>query len=417
MERDIFERLDFYMRNSKFRIISLILSTVLFITTPCAVFAEKIAARSAAAIPAPYFKSSSYGVRNPFAASGYYGQCTWYAWGRVREVTGVSLPSGLGNAGDWLARAKAMGLTVLSANTVPVPGCVAVWKGKPRLIKEEATTAETAETGAIRLQNGEPEKVDKKAAKPVVKQPAKAKAKTAKKETVASDEPTKSEAAEVKEPKEPRYISPLGHVAFVEAVNGRDITFSHSNYTTTTYGQVFTLEDGLKYYSGRVTMSADAARSYHGELLGYIYPGRGVNAAQPMVMSSLYERKSSVPASKVGAYVLDVSEAAHTMRDGTYTLRSETGMTVAASATGFRLVSGRGFVTLRYASGGKYKITLNNTVLAGEYYILKQSDNENSPVVFVNAASGMCLAPVSGAAGSAVVQVSGTALGWWRLGS
>ena len=29
------------------------------------------------------------------------GQCTWYAWGRMLDVTGISLPRELGNAKEW----------------------------------------------------------------------------------------------------------------------------------------------------------------------------------------------------------------------------------------------------------------------------------------------------------------------------
>ncbi|GHU47351.1 hypothetical protein FACS1894120_5290 [Clostridia bacterium] len=98
-------------------------------------------------IPEPYFSLSSYGLRNPFAATGNYGQCTWYAWGRVREVTGVSLPSGLGNANNWIANARLMGLTVIPPDETPVPGCVAVWQGReyvvPQYENAELTDGET----------------------------------------------------------------------------------------------------------------------------------------------------------------------------------------------------------------------------------------------------------------------------------
>lgn len=33
--------------------------------------------------------------------STYYGNCTWWCWGRVKDALGISLPSGLGDGGDW----------------------------------------------------------------------------------------------------------------------------------------------------------------------------------------------------------------------------------------------------------------------------------------------------------------------------
>lgn len=39
------------------------------------------------------------GASNPFVASGYRGQCTWWSWSRTKEVTGVIMPTS--NARDW----------------------------------------------------------------------------------------------------------------------------------------------------------------------------------------------------------------------------------------------------------------------------------------------------------------------------
>lgn len=39
------------------------------------------------------------GAANPFVASGYRGQCTWWCWSRAKEVTGVIMPTS--NARDW----------------------------------------------------------------------------------------------------------------------------------------------------------------------------------------------------------------------------------------------------------------------------------------------------------------------------
>ena len=59
---------------------------------------------------------------NPFAASGWTGQCTWFAWGRAREKCGVSLPC-RGNAGQWLEQAGGF-----ATGSTPRPNSIAVWK-------------------------------------------------------------------------------------------------------------------------------------------------------------------------------------------------------------------------------------------------------------------------------------------------
>ena len=43
----------------------------------------------------------AYTTKNPYTLAGFYGQCTWYAWGRMYEKTGFALPSRMGNAGQW----------------------------------------------------------------------------------------------------------------------------------------------------------------------------------------------------------------------------------------------------------------------------------------------------------------------------
>ena len=72
---------------------------------------------------APNLYSASYTTDNPYAKLNLYGQCTWYAWGRVREVTGVKL-NPYSNAKTWADSARADGLTV--SNT-PRANSVIVW--------------------------------------------------------------------------------------------------------------------------------------------------------------------------------------------------------------------------------------------------------------------------------------------------
>lgn len=62
---------------------------------------------------------------NIFAMSNYYGQCTWYAWGRAFEKTGVRLPC-TGNAKTWLDSANARGFITTD---VPRKDAIAVWGG------------------------------------------------------------------------------------------------------------------------------------------------------------------------------------------------------------------------------------------------------------------------------------------------
>lgn len=59
--------------------------------------------------------SACYSSSNPFR--NYWGQCTWYAWGRAFEKTGTQL-SYRGNAGDWTS----------GAVSTPRVNSVAVWK-------------------------------------------------------------------------------------------------------------------------------------------------------------------------------------------------------------------------------------------------------------------------------------------------
>lgn len=62
----------------------------------------------------------SFTSKNPYS---YVGQCTWYVWGRVNQVTDVSLPQ-WGNAQDWCSGAQASGYKTSSKPSV---NAVAVW--------------------------------------------------------------------------------------------------------------------------------------------------------------------------------------------------------------------------------------------------------------------------------------------------
>lgn len=74
----------------------------------------------------PNWYGGAYSTNDPFAWSNqYYGQCTWYAWGRAYELTGVSLKECTGNAATWYNAAKNAGRSVGStpkANSIAVFG-------------------------------------------------------------------------------------------------------------------------------------------------------------------------------------------------------------------------------------------------------------------------------------------------------
>ena len=91
---------------------------------------------------APNTKSKYYtNPDNPFA-SGYTGQCTWYAWGRAYERTGqkpfmVVTPNGNANQSSFLGHAKywwednqnllKKGTGYISSKTTPMRDSIIVW--------------------------------------------------------------------------------------------------------------------------------------------------------------------------------------------------------------------------------------------------------------------------------------------------
>lgn len=64
---------------------------------------------------------------NPYTLARLRGQCTWFVWGRVKEVFDIELPTGMGNAGDWLNYAKNDSRFIISDE--PRAGAIIVTKG------------------------------------------------------------------------------------------------------------------------------------------------------------------------------------------------------------------------------------------------------------------------------------------------
>lgn len=101
---------------------------VVLLSLQCICFAV-----SAEAVSAPNMNSDSYKASaNPYAkptekGSGYSGQCTWYAWGRTREVTGIELPWS-GAAYKWIEAAESAGYAV---DMSPSANSIAVWQIDP----------------------------------------------------------------------------------------------------------------------------------------------------------------------------------------------------------------------------------------------------------------------------------------------
>ncbi len=83
---------------------------------------------------------------NPFAVSGWTGQCTWFVWGRVHQVLGIEeLPTG--NARDWIAEARELGY---ETGLKPEVHAVAVWGGT----YQHVAFVEAYEDGNVTLSEG-----------------------------------------------------------------------------------------------------------------------------------------------------------------------------------------------------------------------------------------------------------------------
>jgi surface antigen len=76
----------------------------------------------------PNVNSAGYlSPTNPFAASGYSGQCTWFVWGRTYEKLGIALGGSHGGAETWYGD---LGLAGYTHNpTTPLANSIACWGG------------------------------------------------------------------------------------------------------------------------------------------------------------------------------------------------------------------------------------------------------------------------------------------------
>ena len=73
--------------------------------------------------PAPDWYCGAYSTYNPFAWSDLYGQCTWYAFGRALERTGIDVQC-TGNAKTWYGTAQSKGFEV---GSTPRADSIVVW--------------------------------------------------------------------------------------------------------------------------------------------------------------------------------------------------------------------------------------------------------------------------------------------------
>lgn len=118
------------MKKAK-RIFTILMALIVFISSMAASditvkAAEETQETDYKSISEPNWYGGAYSTNNPFAWSNqYYGQCTWYAWGRAYELTGVALNECTGNAAKWYNAAKNAGRSVGStpkANSIAVFG-------------------------------------------------------------------------------------------------------------------------------------------------------------------------------------------------------------------------------------------------------------------------------------------------------
>ena len=118
------------MKKAK-RIFTVLMALIVFISSMAASditvkAAEETQETDYKSVSTPNWYGGAYSTNNPFAWSNqYYGQCTWYAWGRAYELTGVALNECTGNAAKWYNAAKNAGRSVGStpkANSIAVFG-------------------------------------------------------------------------------------------------------------------------------------------------------------------------------------------------------------------------------------------------------------------------------------------------------
>lgn len=89
---------------------------------------------SAANLPTVGVRLANFGADaynksdSPFANGNFYGQCTWYCWGRAREVTGIRLNT-IHNAKTWLGELNTSGAQAVWDGSQPRANSIAVYSG------------------------------------------------------------------------------------------------------------------------------------------------------------------------------------------------------------------------------------------------------------------------------------------------
>lgn len=87
-----------------------------------------------------------YTTDNPYAQQGYYGQCTWYAWGRVSEISGHAIPYSRGHAISYASK------DFLERVDSPTFGAICVWGGN--YYGHVAVVEQVNEDGTILISEG-----------------------------------------------------------------------------------------------------------------------------------------------------------------------------------------------------------------------------------------------------------------------
>ncbi len=97
------------MQNKLKKILGIFIFTLVFVG-----FSHVPVVDAAASEPNFYGSGAYDNSVNIFSQSGYYGQCTWYAWGRAYELTGEQLGALSGPATDWWSQALTANYTTSS---------------------------------------------------------------------------------------------------------------------------------------------------------------------------------------------------------------------------------------------------------------------------------------------------------------
>ena len=169
------------MRKTTKKFLAIILVAIMLIAQCSFLGNISLAAATEPNFASPGYAEPANGGINPYSAAGYYGQCTWYVWGRAYELTGV----------QFGCTGAATQYQYWVNSSVPRENSIMVWGG---------------------------------------------------------------------------------HVAFVEAYDGTNITISQAN--TANRWDWMSYEEGVANYDGRMTKTAAEWDSYGlGPVLGYIYIG------------------------------------------------------------------------------------------------------------------------------------------------